>query len=84
MTGTTQETFVKVPFSLLVRLVERLEPKEMLSLWQWLDQRLADYEDRRMLANPVIMAEIRQAHAEYRAVDYLTLDELEAKLGKPA
>ncbi len=64
---------LKVPFSALTRLMERLQPEDMLRLRQWLDEKLAEYEDELMLANPRIMAEIREARMEYEAGDYVKL-----------
>ena len=64
---------LKVPFSTLTRLVEQLQPEDMLRLRQWLDEKLAEYEDELMLANPRIMAEIREARMEYEAGEYVTL-----------
>ena len=66
MTGASQETYIKVPFSLLLRLVERLEPGEMLTLWEWLDRRLAGYRNRQAMDNPVGVAELREARVEYK------------------
>jgi hypothetical protein len=61
---------LKVPFSALMRLMEQLQPQDMLQLRQWLDEKLAEYEDELMLANPRIMAEIREARVEYEAGEY--------------
>jgi len=58
---------LKVPSSALTRLMEQLQPEDMLRLRQWLDEKLAEYEDELMLANPRIMAEIREARMEYEA-----------------
>ena len=68
---------LKVPFSTITRLMEQLKPEDMLRLRQWLDEKLAEYEDELMLANPRIMAEIREARMEYEAGEYM-------KLGVPA
>ena len=59
--------------SKLTRLMERLRPEDMLRLRQWLDEKLAEYEDELMLANPRIMAEIREAQMEYEAGEYVKL-----------
>jgi hypothetical protein len=68
---------LKVPFSALTRLMERLRPEDMLRLRQWLDEKLAEYEDELMLANPRIMAEIREARMEYEAGEYVKLADLQ-------
>ena len=60
---------LKVPFSTLTRLMEQLPPQDMLRLREWLDE----YEDELMLANPRIMAEIREARMEYEAGEYVKL-----------
>ena len=60
--------------SKLTRLMERLRPEDMLRLREWLDEKLAEYEDELMLANPRIMAEIREARMEYEAGEYVQLD----------
>jgi hypothetical protein len=60
-------------FSKLTRLVEQLRPEDMLRLRQWLDEKLAEYEDELMLAKPRIMAEIREARMEYEAGGYVKL-----------
>ena len=65
---------LKVPFSTLIRLMEQLQPADRLRLRQWLDEKLAEYEDELMLANPRIMAEIREARIEYEAGEYVRLD----------
>jgi hypothetical protein len=36
---------LKVPFSALTRLMEQLQPEDMLRLREWLDEKLAEYED---------------------------------------
>ena len=59
--------------SKLTRLMERLRPEDMLRLREWLDEKLAEYEDELMLANPRIMAEIREARMEYEAGEYAQL-----------
>jgi len=64
---------LKVPFSALTRLMEQLQPEDMLRLRQWLDEKLAAYEDKLILAHPRIMAEIREARIEYEAGEYVTL-----------
>jgi hypothetical protein len=56
-------------FSVLTRLMEQLQHEDMLRLRQWLDE----YEDELMLANPCIMAEIREARMEYEAGEYVKL-----------
>jgi len=60
-------------FSVLTRLMEQLQHEDMLRLRQWLDEKLAEYEDELMLANPRIMAEIREAWMEYEAGEYVKL-----------
>ena len=64
---------LKVPSSALTRLMEQLRPQDMLRLRQWLDEKLAEYEDELMLANPRIMTEIREARMEYEAGEYVKL-----------
>jgi hypothetical protein len=73
---------LKVPFSAFTRLMEQLQPEDMLRLRQWLDEKLAEYEDELMLANPRIMAEIREARMEYEAGEYVKLDELQGELAE--
>jgi hypothetical protein len=73
---------LKVPFSALMRLMEQLQPEDMLRLREWLDEKLAEYEDELMLANPGIMAEIREARMEYEAGEYVKLDELQGELAE--
>jgi uncharacterized protein YPO0396 len=73
---------LKVPFSAFTRLMEQLQPEDMLRLRQWLDEKLAEYEDELMLANPRIMAEIREARMEYEAGEYVKLDELHGELAE--
>ena len=75
-----KEIQLKIPFSTLTSLLEQLEPEDMLKLWELLDEKLFEYEDELMLANPQIMAEIREARAEYEAGDYITLRELMTEL----
>jgi hypothetical protein len=62
---------LKVPFSAFTRLMEQLQPEDVLRLRQWLDEKLAEYEDELMLANPRIMVEIREALVEYEAGEYV-------------
>jgi len=69
-----RDIHLKVPFSALTRLMEQLQPQDMLRLRQWLDEKLAEYEDELMLANARIMAEIREARMEYEAGEYVKLD----------
>lgn len=76
------EVQLKIPFSTLISLMEQLELEDMLKLRELLDEKLFEYEDALMLANPQIMAEIREARAEYEAGDYITLQELMAELNK--
>lgn len=76
------EVQLKIPFSTLISLMEQLELEDMLKLRELLDEKLFEYEDELMLANPRIMAEIREARAEYEAGDYITLQELMAELNK--
>jgi len=64
---------IKMPFSTLTRLMEQLQPQDMLRLREWLDEKLAEYEDELMLANPRIMAEIREARMEYEAGESVKL-----------
>ena len=64
---------LKVPFSALTRLMEQLQLHDMLRLRQWLDEKLAEYEDELMLANPQVMVEIREARMEYEAGEYVRL-----------
>jgi len=73
---------LKVSFSAFKRLIEQLQPEDILRLRQWLDEKLAEYEDELMLANPRIMAEIREARMEYEAGEYVKLDELQAELAE--
>lgn len=73
---------LKIPFSMLTRLVEQLQPEDMLRLREWLDEKLAEYEDELMLANPRIMAEIREARMEYETGEYVKLDELRGELAE--
>ncbi|MFB0534702.1 MAG: hypothetical protein ACETWR_06950 [Anaerolineae bacterium] len=65
---------LKVPFSAFTKLMERLRPEDMLRLREWLDEKLAEYEDELMLADPHIMAEIREARMEYEAGEYVKLN----------
>ncbi len=76
------EVQLKIPFSTLISLMEQLGLEDMLKLRELLDEKLFEYEDELMLANPRIMAEIREARAEYEAGDYITLQELMAELSK--
>ncbi len=73
---------LKVPFSALIGLMEQLQPQDMLRLRLWLDEKLAEYEDELMLANPRIMAEIREAWMEYETGEYVKLDELRGELAE--
>jgi len=75
-----KEVQLTVPFSTLTQLMGGLSPEDMWMLRGWLDEKLAEYEDELMLSNPQIMAEIREAQAEYEAGDYISLDTLEAEL----
>lgn len=77
-----KEIQLKIPFSTLTSLLEQLEPEDMLKLWELLDEKLFEYEDELMLANPQIMAEIREARAEYEAGGYITLQESTAQLNE--
>jgi hypothetical protein len=70
---------LKVPFSALTGLMEQLQPADLLRLREWLDEKLAEYEDELMLANPRIMAEIRDTRVEYEAGEYVKLDELQGE-----
>lgn len=76
------EVQLKIPFSTLISLMDQLELEDMLKLRELLDEKLFEYEDELMLANPRIMAEIREARAEYEAGDYMTLQELMAELNR--
>jgi len=73
---------IKMPFSTLTRLIEQLQPEDMLRLRVWLDEKLAEYEDELMLASPRIMAEIREARIEYEAGEYVKLDKLQGELAE--
>ena len=73
---------IKMPFSTLTRLMERLRPEDTLRLREWLDEKLGEYEDELMLANPRIMAEIREARMEYEAGEYVKLDELQGEFAE--
>jgi len=77
-----KEIQLKIPFPSLISLLEQLEPEDMLKLRELLDEKLFEYEDELMLASPRIMAEIREARAEYEAGDYITLRELTAELNE--
>ncbi len=73
---------LKVPFSIFTKLIEQLQPEDMIQLREWLDEKLAEYEDELMLSNPRIMAEIREARMEYEAGEYVKLDELQRELAE--
>jgi hypothetical protein len=77
-----REKHLQVPFSALVGMLEKLEPKDWLLLREWLDEKLAEREDKLMLANPRVMREIHEAMAEYRAEKYVTAKELRSSLHK--
>jgi len=74
-----QELQLKMPFSVLVSLLEQLGPEDLLELRELVDEKLLEYEDELMLANPRIMSEIREARAEYEAGEYITFQELMAE-----
>ena len=66
--------FETLPLSALTGLIEQLQTQDLLRLREWLlDEKLAEYEDELMLANPRIMAEIREARMEYEAGEYVKL-----------
>lgn len=77
-----REKNLQVPFSAITALIEKLRPEDWLILREWLDERLAEREDELMLKNPRVMREIHAALAEYRAGNYVTLDELKSSLRK--
>jgi hypothetical protein len=79
---TERDIQLKVSFSAFTRLIEQLQPEDMLRLREWLDEKLAEYEDELMLANPRIMTEIREARMEYEAGEYVKLDELQGELAE--
>ena len=74
-----QELQLKILFSVLVSLLEQLGPEDLLELRELVDEKLLEYEDELMLANPRIMSEIREARAEYEAGEYITFQELMAE-----
>ena len=74
MEANARDIQLKAPFSALTKLMEQLQHEDMLRLRQWLDEKLAEYEDELMLANPLIMAEIREARMEYEAGECVKLD----------
>ena len=70
-----RERQLQVPFSAITGLIETLEPRDWLLLREWLDEKL-EREDVLMLDNPRVMREIHEALAEYRAGQYVTVQEL--------
>lgn len=76
----SKELHLTLPFSTLTEIVGQLSPEDMWMLREWLDEKLAEYEDELMLRNPRIMAEIREAQAEYEAGNYVSLEELEMEM----
>lgn len=78
-----KEIRLKIPFSTLTSLLEGLDLEDLLRLWGWLDEKLAEWEDEVMLTNPRIAAEIRKAREEYEAGDYIRLEDLIAELDEP-
>ncbi len=77
-----REKNLRVPFSAVTGLIEKLEPSEWLMLREWLDEKLAEREDELMLKNPRVMREIREALSEYRAGNHVTAKALRASLHK--
>ena len=76
----TRQKSLRVPFSAVTGLIEKLEPRDWLMLREWLDEKLAEREDELMLKNPRVMREIREALTEYRAGNYVTPKTLRASL----
>ena len=73
----SRELHLTLPLSTLTQPVEQLSAEDMWVLREWLNDRLAEREDELMLSNPEIMAQIREAQAEYEAGDYAAPEELE-------
>jgi outer membrane protein TolC len=66
---------LNISFESFVEGLTNLDIEDKVRLWDILDEQIAEYQEQ----HPTFRAEVDQAHAEYRAGDYLTLDQLVAQ-----
>jgi hypothetical protein len=70
--GTVQLT---ISFETLMEAINSLSLAEKIRLWDMLEAEIAEAED----ADPEVQAQIEQALADYRAGDYMTVEEYMAR-----
>jgi hypothetical protein len=66
---------IKIPMESLLESISKLNLKEKLRLWGLLEQQIAQADEDRLDQDPKIRAAIQAAREDYRAGDYLTVDE---------
>ena len=70
---------LSVPFESLVNSITNLALKDKLRLWRLIEEQIALAEEDALDQDPVVLSEIREAHAAYRAGDYMTIDDYVAQ-----
>lgn len=75
---------IKIPMESLLESISKLNLKEKLRLWGLLEQQIAQADEDLLEQDPKIRAEIQAARADYRAGNYLTIDEYISRRRKRA
>ncbi|MCZ6677594.1 MAG: hypothetical protein O7E52_10120 [Candidatus Poribacteria bacterium] len=70
---------ILIPIETLMRVVENLAYDSKFSLWEMLNEDLADYEDHLLATNPEIQKEIEEAKASVERSEYVTLEDFLAE-----
>lgn len=64
-----------VSFDKLIASISTLSTEEKIQLWKVLDEQLAQIEEKMLEQSPTVLAEIREARADYEVGDYLSIDD---------
>jgi hypothetical protein len=70
---------IKIPMESLLESISKLNLKEKLRLWGILEQQIAQADEDLLEQDPKVRAAIQAAREDYRAGDYLTIDEYISK-----
>ena len=70
---------LSIPFESLVKSIKDLSFDEKYSLWELLEEQIAQAEEEMLERDPSVQAEIQAAREEYQSGDYETIDEYVAR-----
>ena len=75
-----QETIkLAIPFESLTESIANLNRRDKQRLFDWLEEQISQAEEERWERSPKFRAEIREARTAYKAGNYLTIDQYNAK-----